>query len=121
MERKKFLKTLFGTLLIPFIPKQSKVKTQQEPESTSSVFDSDTLTPPNGWDTKSGLSGWTDGENEYIRDGATGDSIATGVGETGATGDSNGLSADIQYSVNAVAWHDSLEQDDVFIRFRGGI
>ena len=101
MERKTFLKTLFGTLLIPFIPKQSKVKTQQEPESTSSkVFDSDTLTPPNGWDTKSG---------------------ATGVGETGATGDSNGLSADIQYSVNAVAWHDSLEQDDVFIRFRGGI
>ena len=116
MERKNFLKTLFGTLLIPFIPKQSKVKTQQEPESTSSVFDSDTLTPPNGWDTKSG---------------------ATGVGETGATGDSNGLSADIQYSVNAVdsnglsadiqysvnavAWHDSLEQNDVFIRFRGGI
>ena len=32
----------------------------------------------------------------------------------------DGLSADIQYSINAVAWHDSLEQDDVFIRFRVG-
>ena len=37
-------------------------------------------------------------------------------GTVGAAGDS----ADIQYSINGVDWHDDLEQDDVFIRFRVG-
>ena len=32
----------------------------------------------------------------------------------------DGLSADIQYSINGQDWHDSLEQDDVWIRFRVG-